>query len=92
MTSTDVFPAPVVPPAGIALVPREQRKTVLEVRNLVKEYPLTKGAILRRRVGTVHAVDGISFDIREGETLGLVGESGCGKTTTIIEILNMVRP
>ncbi len=92
MTSTDVFPAPVVPPAAIALVPREQRKTVLEVQNLVKEYPLTKGAILRRRVGTVHAVDGISFDIREGETLGLVGESGCGKTTTIMEILNLVRP
>ena len=51
-----------------------------------------KGAVLRRRVGTVHAVDGISFDIREGETLGLVGESGCGKTTTIMEILNLVRP
>jgi peptide/nickel transport system ATP-binding protein len=92
MTSTDVFPAPIVPPAAIALVPREQRANVLEVRNLVKEFPLTKGAIFRRRVGTVHAVDGISFDIREGETLGLVGESGCGKTTTIIEILNMVRP
>ena len=47
---------------------------------------------MRRRVGTVHAVDGISFDIREGETLGLVGESGCGKTTTIMEILNLVKP
>jgi peptide/nickel transport system ATP-binding protein len=47
---------------------------------------------LRRRVGTVYAVDGISFDIREGETLGLVGESGCGKTTTIMEILNLVKP
>jgi peptide/nickel transport system ATP-binding protein len=92
MTSTDVFAATLVPPAAVALLPREQRKSVLEVRNLVKEYPLTKGAILRRRVGTVHAVDGISFDIREGETLGLVGESGCGKTTAIMEILNLVRP
>ncbi|HTL03819.1 MAG TPA: ABC transporter ATP-binding protein [Vicinamibacterales bacterium] len=92
MTSTDVFPAPAVPQAGLAPVPRDQRRNMLEVRNLVKAFPLTKGAILRRRVGTVHAVDGISFDIREGETLGLVGESGCGKTTTIIEILNMVRP
>ena len=51
-----------------------------------------KGAVIRRRVGTVHAVDGISFDIREGETLGLVGESGCGKTTTIMEILDLTRP
>ena len=51
-----------------------------------------KGAVLRRRVGTVHAVDGISFDIRERETLGLVGESGCGKTTTLMEILNLARP
>ena len=48
--------------------------------------------MLRRRVGTVRAVDGVSFDMREGETLGLVGESGCGKTTTIMEILNLVRP
>ena len=50
-------------------------------------FPLTNGGLFRRRVGTVRAVDGVSFDIREGETLGLVGESGCGKTTTLIEIM-----
>ena len=71
---------------------RDSAQPVLEVRDLVKHYPLLKGGMLRRRVGTVHAVDGISFDIRERETLGLVGESGCGKTTAIMEILNLVRP
>src|SRR5205814_7759479 len=49
-------------------------------------------AVLRRQVGTVRAVRGISFDRREGETLGLVGESGCGKTTTIMEILQLAKP
>ena len=62
---------------------------MLEVRDLAKRYPMTKGAVLRRQIGTVSAVDGISFDIREGETLGLVGESGCGKTTTIMQILEL---
>ena len=65
---------------------------MLELTDLVKHFPLVKGSIMRRRVGTVFAVDGITLDIREGETLGLVGESGCGKTTTIMEILNLVRP
>jgi peptide/nickel transport system ATP-binding protein len=92
LTSTDVFPVPPVAAHGVSLAGREQRATVLEVRDLVKEYPLIKGAVFRRRVGTVHAVDGISLDIREEETLGLVGESGCGKTTAITEILNLVRP
>ncbi len=71
---------------------RETRPTLLAVRDLVKAYPLMKGAVLRRKVGEVRAVDGVSFDIREGETLGLVGESGCGKTTTIMEILNLEKP
>src|SRR5205807_9376801 len=92
MTSADVFPAPIIPTTERAQIPREQRKSVLEVRDLVKTFPLTKGAVFRRQVGTVHAVDGISFDIREGETLGLVGESGCGKTTTIMEILDLMPP
>jgi peptide/nickel transport system ATP-binding protein len=65
---------------------------VLQVEDLVRHYPLTKGTLFRRRVGTVRAVDGISFDLREGETLALVGESGCGKTTTLMEILRLARP
>jgi peptide/nickel transport system ATP-binding protein len=65
---------------------------VLAVEDLTKHYALTKGTVFRRRVGSVHAVDGISFDVREGEILGLVGESGCGKTSTLLEILNLTAP
>jgi peptide/nickel transport system ATP-binding protein len=73
-------------------VQRAEREVVLSVTDLVKTFPVTKGAVFRRRTGTVHAVSGISFDIRAGETLGLVGESGCGKTTTLMEILGLDRP
>ena len=88
----DIFPAPLVGAAAVARLPRESRQTVLEVRDLERHYPLMKGVVFRRQVGTVRAVDGVSFDIREGETLGLVGESGCGKTTTIVQILTLARP
>jgi len=54
---------------------------LLEVRALVKEFPVTSGAILQRKVGSVHAVSDVSFTVAEGQTFGLVGESGCGKTT-----------
>ena len=63
---------------------------LLEVRNLIKYYPVTAG-VLRRKVGDVKAVDGVSFAIEPGETLGLVGESGCGKTTTGRCILQLQR-
>lgn len=65
---------------------------ILEVRNLRKHFPITKGFIFQRQTGAVKAVDDISFFIRRGETLGLVGESGCGKTTTGRVILRLMEP
>jgi oligopeptide/dipeptide ABC transporter ATP-binding protein len=66
-------------------------RALLEVSNLVKQYPVRSG-ILRRAVGIVHAVDGVSFTVGVGETLGLVGESGCGKSTVARSILRLVEP
>ncbi len=91
IAGVDVFPALRVTDS-LAQSPRDQRPAVLAVHGLVKEFPVLRGAVLRRRVGSLRAVDGVAFDIREGETLGLVGESGCGKTSTIMEILNMAKP
>jgi len=65
---------------------------LVRVENLKMHFPITKGILLQRRVGAIRAVDGISFDIRRGETLGLVGESGCGKSTTGRAILQLYRP
>ncbi|MBN1304829.1 MAG: ATP-binding cassette domain-containing protein [Anaerolineales bacterium] len=64
-------------------------KVLLRVEKLVKHFPIYQGIIVQRQVGAVHAVDGISFDIHQGETLGLVGESGCGKSTTGRTILQL---
>ncbi|MFO7681234.1 MAG: dipeptide ABC transporter ATP-binding protein [Chloroflexota bacterium] len=64
---------------------------LLEVRNLVKHFPIRRG-VFQRQVGAVQAVDGISFDIYRGETLGLVGESGCGKSTAGRTILQLLKP
>ncbi|MGD0555375.1 MAG: ABC transporter ATP-binding protein [Streptosporangiaceae bacterium] len=65
---------------------------LLELRDLVKEYPITAGAVLQRKVGSVKAVSGVSFDLPMGQTLGLVGESGCGKTTIGKMIVALEQP
>ncbi len=72
-------------------VPASGRSALVEVRDLVKHFPV-HGGILQRTVGMVQAVDGVSFDIRRGETLGLVGESGCGKTTVGRLLLRLIEP
>src|SRR5262249_43117149 len=64
---------------------------VLEVADLKKHFPVKRG-IIRRTVGQVYAVDGVSFEVREGETLGLVGESGCGKSTVARTVLRLLEP
>ena len=66
--------------------------TLLEVQDLKMYFPVTAGLLLKRKVADIKAVDGISFSVREGETLGLVGESGCGKSTTGRAILQLYRP
>ena len=68
-----------------------ETRPLLEVKDLVKHYAV-RGGVLRRRIGTVHAVDGVSFSLGSGETLGLVGESGCGKTTVARTVMRLVDP
>ena len=69
-----------------------ENEVLIEVDNLTKYFPITHGLIIQRKIGDVQAVDGVSFTIKEGETLGLVGESGSGKTTVGRTILQLYRP
>ncbi|MBV9337324.1 MAG: ABC transporter ATP-binding protein, partial [Solirubrobacterales bacterium] len=77
VTSPDAGPAD----GGIAAPGRTRSEAIIEFRDVFKEFEVTAGAILRRRVGTLHALSGVELAVRRGETFGLVGESGCGKTT-----------
>jgi oligopeptide transport system ATP-binding protein len=76
----------------VNLVPAPAEEALVEIRNLRMCFPITAGVVRRRKVGEIRAVDGVSFAIRRGETLGLVGESGCGKTTTGRCVLRVYRP
>ena len=68
------------------------KEPLVEVRDLVKHFPITQGIIFQRQVAAVHAVDGVSFDVLRGETLGIVGETGCGKSTTARLITRLLEP
>ena len=69
-----------------------ENEILLEVQNLKMWFPVTQGIVIQRHVGDIKAVDGLNFFIRRGETLGLVGESGCGKSTTGRAVLQLYRP
>ena len=83
MTTPVTEPAEVPAPASDAL---------MTVTGLTKHFPVTRGIIVRRRVGLVRSVDDVTFDVARGETLGIVGESGCGKTTTARMLTRLIEP
>jgi peptide/nickel transport system ATP-binding protein len=98
-TVTPGAPPPASPPNGhrpavtaAGPVAEPGPEPLLDLRDLVKEYPVTSGAVLRRKVAAVHAASGVSFSVPAGSTFGLVGESGCGKTTIGKLIVALEKP
>jgi oligopeptide/dipeptide ABC transporter ATP-binding protein len=79
-----------VPGPAASPGPRSSAEPLVEVRNLAKHFPITRGVFFRRQIGAVKAVDGVSFEIQRGEALGLVGETGCGKSTTARLIMRLL--
>ncbi|MGW6581946.1 ABC transporter ATP-binding protein [Streptomyces globisporus] len=75
-----------------ATAPYVEGDPILQVRGLAKHYPLTQGILFKRQIGAVRAVDGVDFDLYAGETLGIVGESGCGKSTVAKMLVHLERP
>jgi len=82
--ATAATSSPPSPDAGSGAGP------LVEVRGLVKHFPITRGILIQRRVGAVRAVDGVDLEVRRGETLGIVGETGCGKSTTARLIMRLL--
>lgn len=88
-SAADIYGVSTAPPDT---PPDAEAPVVLRVDDLVKTYKLTKGVVFRRQVGEVRAVDGVSFELEQGRTLGIVGESGSGKSTTLHQILQLTAP
>ena len=85
MNSTSTLPSPASQSPSAA-------PPLLEVRDLKVHFPFRRGGLLNPQLGSIRAVDGVSFDVAAGETLGIVGESGCGKSTTARAIVNLIKP
>jgi oligopeptide/dipeptide ABC transporter ATP-binding protein len=88
-TAPEIYGVSTEPPAAVV---DADAPVVLRVTDLAKTYKLTKGMVMRRQVGEVRAVDGVSFELQQGRTLGIVGESGSGKSTTLHQILELSTP